>query len=236
MSDAHELLERLAAYDCPTLSNAIEAFGVSSQAEGFAGWSCARLVGGPAPVVGRAVTATMGSRAPRGDADQRAALYEQVRDTDGPVLLVVVDLDGEPGHGAFLGEMQATLFRQLGAVGIATNGAVRDLEQLRGLGFVAYGGGAAVSHAYAHLHAINVPVVLDHMQVAPGDVLHGDEHGLLAVPSDLVDRLPAVADAIVAAERDVLRWVASPGFATAEILERLAAVRSAAAEAAKPEG
>ncbi len=231
-----EALARLAGYDSPTLSNAIEAFGVRGFEVGFCGHGLTHLVGGAGPLVGRAVTATMGSREKHPDAQQRAALYEAVAAMDDPVVLVIVDEDERPGHGAFLGEMQATLFRQLGAVGIATNGAVRDLEQLRGLGFVAYGGGAAVSHAYAHLHAINVPVVLDHMQVAPGDVLHGDEHGLLAVPSDLVDRLPAVADAIVAAERDVLRWVASPGFATDEILERLAAVRSAAAEAAKPEG
>ncbi len=232
MSDAHELLERLAAYDSPTLSNAIEAFGVRSQAEGFAGSSCARLVGGPAPVVGRAVTATMGSRAPRGDADQRAALYEQVRDTDGPVLLVVVDLDGEPGHGAFLGEMQATLFSRLGAVGIATNGAVRDLEQLRAMGFAAFAGGISVSHAYAHLVEVGVPVELAGLRVVPGDVLHGDEHGLLGVPGRLLGALPPVADAIVEAERAVLAWVASGHFAIGEILERLATVRSAAVSAA----
>lgn len=234
MSDVDELLERLAVYDSPTLSNAIEAFGVRSQAEGFAGPSCARLVGGPAPTVGRAVTATMGSRAPRSDAAQRAALYEQVRDTDGPVVLVVVDIDEEPGHGAFLGEMQATLFSKLGAVGIATNGAVRDLGQLRTMGFAAFAGGVSVSHAYAHLVEVGVPVELAGLRVAPGDVLHGDEHGLLGVPAGLVDALSPVADAIVEAERAVLAWVASADFAAGEILERLATVRSAAASAAAP--
>lgn len=228
-----EALAHLAGYDSPTLSNAIEAFGVRGFEVGFCGHGLKHLVGGPGPLVGRAVTATMGSREKRPDAEQRAALYEAVAALDDPVVLVIVDEDERPGHGAFLGEVQATLFRQLGAVGIATNGAVRDLEQLRRLGFGAYAGGVAVSHAYAHLHAVNVPVVLDQMEIAPGDVLHGDEHGLLAVPSELVERLPAVADAIIAAEGDVLAWVGSPQFTTAEILERLAAVKTAAAGAVR---
>lgn len=228
-----EALARLAGYDSPTLSNAIEAFGVRGFEVGFCGHGLKHLVSSPAPLVGRAVTATMGSREPRRDGEQRAALYEAVAAIDDPVVLVIVDEDERPGHGAFLGEVQATLFRRLGAIGIATNGAVRDLGQLRRLGFGAYGAGVAVSHAYAHLHAVNVPVVLDGMAIAPGDVLHGDEHGLLAVPSELVERLPGVADAIIAAEGEVVEWVTSSGFKTSEILERLAAVKAAADRAVR---
>lgn len=228
-------LDRLTAYDSPTLSNAIEAFGVRSRAEGFAGPGCARRTGGPVPMVGRAVTATMGSAARADDAAQRTAFYEQVRDSPGPVVCVVVDLDDEPGLGAFLGEMQASLLSKLGAVGIATNGAVRDLDQLRAMGFSAFAGSVSVSHAYAHLVEVGVEVDLAGLHVAPGDVLHGDEHGLLAVPDDLVDRLPPVAEAIVSAERSVLSWAGSADFSVAKILGRLATVSAAAEAAARGE-
>ncbi|MDA8063439.1 MAG: RraA family protein [Actinomycetota bacterium] len=226
------LLEALAGYDSPTLSNAIEAFELRGMDAGFCGRSCPRLVGGPRPVVGRAVTATMGSRHPVADSTQRAALYEAVAAVGEPVVVVIADLDEHPGHGAFLGELQATLLSRLGAVAIATNGAVRDLGQLRTMGFTAFAGGPSVSHACAHLLEVNVEVELDGVRISPGDVLHGDEHGLLLVPEEVLASVPAVADAIIAAERSVLSWAASGELSPGEILDRLAAVKAAARSSA----
>lgn len=228
------LLEALAGYDSPTLSNAIEAFGLRGMEAGFCGWSTPRLVGGPRPVVGRAVTATMGSCRPVADREARTALYEAVAAVGEPVVVVVADRDEQPCHGAFLGEIQATLLSRLGAVAIVTNGAVRDLGQLRAMGFTAFAGGTSVSRACAHLLEVNVEVDLDGLSIAPGDVLHGDEHGLLLVPEEVLGRLPAVADSIIAAEQAVLAWAASEEFSTEEILDRLAAVKSAARAAASP--
>ena len=101
------------------------------------------------------------------------------------------------------------------------------------MGFVAFAGGVSVSHAYAHLVEVGVEVALAGLHVAPGDVLHGDEHGLLAVPEDLVELLPAVAEAIVAEERAVLAWADSADFSAARILERLAAVSARAVAASR---
>jgi len=224
-------LAPLARYDSPTLSNAIEAFAVRGLDEGFCGPPVSRVVGAAKPMVGRAVTATMGSSAPSSDAAVRAALYERIGRAGGPVVVVIQDLDERPGHGAFLGELQATLFSRLGAVGIATDGAVRDLDRLRDIGFQAFAGCVSVSHAYAHLLEVDVPVEIGGLRIAPGDVLHGDEHGLLSVPVTLVERLPAVAEAVIGAEQAVLDWAGSPAFDRGEILERLAAVKAAALEA-----
>jgi regulator of RNase E activity RraA len=101
------------------------------------------------------------------------------------------------------------------------------------MGFAAFAGGVSVSHAYAHIVEVGVEVELAGLHVDPGDVLHGDEHGLLAVPEDLVELLPAVAEAIVAEERAVLAWADSADFSAAGILGRLAAVSAGAVAEAR---
>lgn len=42
--------------------------------------------------------------------------------------------------------------------------------------------GVVASHAYFHIVRVNVPVQIEGMVVQPGDVLHGDENGLISIP------------------------------------------------------
>ena len=68
-----------------------------------------------------------------------------------PRVIVVQDIDKQPGLGAFLGEVHANILRALGCVGAVTNGAVRDLPAVEAIGFNLFAGHVAVSHAYAHI-------------------------------------------------------------------------------------
>ena len=52
-----------------------------------------------------------------------------------PRVVVLEDLDDPPGLGAFIGEVNANIFLALGCVGLVTNGAVRDLNEVRSAGF-----------------------------------------------------------------------------------------------------
>ena len=148
-----------------------------------------------------------------------------------PVVVVVEDLDDPPGLGVFLGEVQGTILARLGAVGIVTNGSVRDLEQLRHLGFGVFVACVTVSHAYAHLEEVGVPLEVAGLRVEPGDVLHADQHGVLSIPYELVPRVAIAAAAVVAAEQEVVNWVRSPAFEYSSLLPRLGTIGSKIAEA-----
>jgi regulator of RNase E activity RraA len=70
----------------------------------------------------------------------------------------------------------------------------------------------SVSHAYAHIFDIGKPVEVGHMQVRPGDLIHGDRHGVQTIPLEIADEIPAVAQEMTAQEGEIIRLCQSPGF------------------------
>jgi len=85
-----------------------------------------------------------------------------------------------------------------------TNGGVRDLAEVRPLGFHFFSSCVLVSHAYVHVVEVGAPVNVGGLNVRPGDLLHGDEHGVTSVPIDIAAEL---ADASAAIERAELRLI-----------------------------
>jgi 4-hydroxy-4-methyl-2-oxoglutarate aldolase len=211
------VLEALRGYDTPTLSNAIESFDLRPRDQGFAGMEVRCMFPELGVMVGYAATATIRTRGP-GEADQ-AALWALVRELPEPRVVVIQDLDDPPGHGAFWGEVQANVFRALGCVGAVTDGSVRDLDEVRRLGFHFFARGPAVSHAYVRLESVGGTVTVGGLPVRPGDLLHADQHGVLLVPHRIAADLPAAADAVVEREQTLIRWLRSPDFDPSRLAE-----------------
>jgi regulator of RNase E activity RraA len=219
-----ELLKALARYDSPTLANAIETFGIQSRDVGFADSRIRCMFPELGRMVGYAATATMVARgepaedwAGVGD----GALYQYVGTVPAPRIVVVQDLDDPPGHGSLWGEVHATIFGTLGCVGCVTNGSVRDLDEARAMGFHFFASGPSVSHAYERVQAVGEPVEICGLTIAPGDLLHADQHGVLKIPLQIAAELPAAADAVIETEQALLRWVRSDDFD----VDRLAELR-----------
>ena len=207
-----EVLEALRRYDSPTLSNAIETFDVRPRDEGFAGMDIRCLFPELGVMVGHAATATIRARGRgQGDGDQ-SALWALVRSLPEPRVVVVQDLDDPPGHGALWGEVQSSIYKALGCAGAITDGCVRDLEEVRGMGFHFFAPGPGVSHAYVRLESVGEPVRVAGLTVRPGDLVHADRHGVLLVPTEVAAELPAAADRIIEREQAFIRWVRSPEF------------------------
>ena len=61
-----------------------------------------------------------------------------------------------------------------GCIGAVTNGCVRDLDEVRALGFHFFATGACVSHAYVHLMDFGCPVNVGGILVKTGDLIHAD--------------------------------------------------------------
>jgi regulator of RNase E activity RraA len=207
-----EVLEALRRYDTPTLANAIETFDVRPRDEGFASTDVKCMFPDLGVMVGYAATATIRARGhAQGDSDH-SPLWSLVRSLPAPRVVVVQDLDDPPAHGALWGEVQSSVYRALGCVGAVTDGCVRDLVEVRDLGFHFFARGPGVSHAYVRLESVGSLVRVGGLDVRRGDLVHADRHGVLLVPTEIAAELPAAADRVIEREQEFLRWVRSPGF------------------------
>jgi regulator of RNase E activity RraA len=212
---SEDLLTALARYDSPTLANAIETFDIQPRDVGFADSRVRCMFPELGRMVGYAATATIVARgAPDPDwaGVGNTGLYAYVRTIPAPRVVVVKDLDDPPAHGSLWGEVHATIFGALGCVGCVTDGSVRDLDEARAMGFHFFAAGPSVSHAYVRVEAVGEPVEIGGLEVAPGDLLHADQHGVLKVPPEIAAELPAAADRVIETEQALLRWVRSDEF------------------------
>ena len=210
-----DLLESLARYDAPTLANAIETFDLQPRDVGFADSRVRCMFPELGRMVGFAATATIvarGAPAPDWGGAGNDALYSCVRTIRAPRIVVAKDIDEPPAHGSLWGEVHATIFGALGCVGCVTDGAVRDLVEARGMGFHFFAAGPSVSHAYVRVQTVGEPVEIGGLLVAPGDLLHADQHGVLKIPPEIAAELPAAADRVIESEQALLRWVRSDDF------------------------
>ena len=137
------------------------------------------------PMVGYAVTAVVqpGHRAhveanPKACSEYRRYIASQ----PGPKIMVVQDLDKPGCLGAFWGEVNANNHRTLGCVGTITDGAIRDLDEMNNAGFKALARRLAVGHACAWPVSWGGPVEVFGRRIEPGQLIHADKHGFLAVP------------------------------------------------------
>jgi regulator of RNase E activity RraA len=213
-----ETLEALRRYDSPTLSNAIETFDVRPRDAGYASMDIRCMFPDLGVMVGYAATATIRARVQGESAE--AALWAHVRSLPAPRVVVVQDLDEPAGQGAMWGEVQSSIFKALGCVGAITDGCVRDLKEARELGFHFFARGPGVSHAYVHVTSVGESVTVGGLTVAPGDLVHADQHGVLLIPTEIAAELPAAAERVIAREQAFLRWVRSPDFDPDRLAER----------------
>lgn len=220
-----DLLESLARYDAPTLANAIETFDLQPRDVGFADSRIRCMFPELGRMVGYAATATIvarGAPGPDWAGAGNVALYDHARAMPAPRIVVVKDMDDPPAHGALWGEVHATIFKALGCVGCVTDGSVRDLDEARRIGFHFFAAGPSVSHAYVRVETVGEPVEIGGLLVAPGDLLHADQHGVLKIPIEIAAELPAAADRVIETEQALLRWVRSDDFDA----DRLAEMRA----------
>jgi regulator of RNase E activity RraA len=212
-----EDLAALAAFDTPTICNALEAVAPDRRARGFNRRPLHAPFPNLPPVVGYARTATIRSREPHGRAREatmelRLGWYERVAAAPRPSIAVIQDLDGpDVGFGAFWGEVQSNVHRALGCVGVITDGSVRDLDQWAP-GFVVLCGAVMPSHAHVELVDHGNVVSVAGMIVADDDLVHADRHGAVVIPRELARKIPEAAQRIARREKVLLDAARKPGF------------------------
>ena len=110
-----------------------------------------------------------------------------------PGDVIVVDAGGDLTN-AIIGEIMVgdAMRRQLG--GIVINGAIRDAAWIKVGSFPVFAAGVTHRGPYKDGPGeINVPIAIDGMVIEPGDLVIGDDDGLLCVPYDRAEQLLAAA-------------------------------------------
>jgi 4-hydroxy-4-methyl-2-oxoglutarate aldolase len=214
------LIDALQALDTCSVANAIETFEVRLRNEGFTDGTVRCLFPELPPVAGHAVTARIRTSTPPPVGHtyyDRTDWWTYVATIPAPRFIVVQDIDGRPGAGAFLGEIHANILRALDCVAYLTNGAVRDLPAVRALKLQLIAGSTVPSHGFTHMVDFGNPVEVGGLPVEPGMILLADCHGVISIPEAIADRLPSVVADMRARERAVVELCRSPAFS----LERL---------------
>src|SRR5581483_3598291 len=215
-------LVTLRQFDTCMIANAIETFSVRLRNTGFTDGKLRCMFPDTAPMVGYAVTARLRTEDPPiscGHYHDRGDLWTRILQCPSPRILVLEDMDHNPGRGAFVGDMHAAILRALGCVGYVTNGAVRELPGVRSSAIHLFAGNLAVSHAYAHIFDIGVPLLIDGMEVHTGNLLHGDQHGIVNIPPEVAPRIPQEAAKLQKREEEVIQFCRSSEFSIGKLSE-----------------
>jgi 4-hydroxy-4-methyl-2-oxoglutarate aldolase len=188
-----EQLAELRAMDSPTVANAIEAFKVRDDTQGFLGMDVPCHTPEFGVMLGYAVTATANSMAPARARDRKGhfRLFEAVAAAPKPSVLVIKDVGPRRTHACFLGDVIATITKRLGAIGIVTDGGVRDLAGVTPLGYHVFAAGFVVAHGTFNIEEVGIPVEISGTTVRPGDLIHGDASGVTTVPLEIADKVYA---------------------------------------------
>ena len=208
-----EQISALCRIDSPTISNAIERFKVRPRVNGYVGFDIRCIFPELPPTVGYAVTCTVDSTTEGRQGIGFQRLYELLTNAPKPAIVVMQDVGPDRLHSCHAGEIMSTTMKRLGAVGILTDGGLRDVREVRVLGgFQYFCAGLVVSHGNPICVSVGDDVTISGMRISMGDLLHGDVNGVVHIPDECAGQVADAAYRVWAEEGETLRRIASPEF------------------------
>ncbi|HXJ46383.1 MAG TPA: RraA family protein [Candidatus Dormibacteraeota bacterium] len=147
----------------------------------------------PTKFAGYAITVLLkkdeGNKDPNALAGMIAAIDGGAKDS---VYVMTVE-DGADIAG--MGGLMGTTMYSRGYVGAIVDGGVRDVAQLRRIGFPVYALGPVPSTSVGHYKfgGANIPLICDGVQVQPGDIVAADADGVVVVPRARAEEILALA-------------------------------------------
>jgi len=193
-----ERLEALEEFDTPSITNVVATYPKNPICLGLydpwtGNWYTDQSIHCMYPElgakVGYAVTCVFGLPNPAYDRLSFMDVIDALYASKKPTILVfqqkfppeVADKVGLAG-----GNMTAAM-KAVGCIGAISNGPSRDIEEIRSMEFQYLLSGVSPGHGSMALHAVNVPVTVAGMDVAPGEIIHMDEHGACKFPADQIE-------------------------------------------------
>lgn len=206
-----ELIEKLKNYNTPSITNIVATYPQNPLCLGLyepwsQNWYTDQSIHCIYPELGRtvgyAVTAVYGLPDPSYNRYSLVDLLEAIWKSPKPVI-VSIKQDFPPHliqKVGLCGGQMTTAFKACGAVGVVTNGPSRDIDEIRPMKFQYMMSGVTAGHGPMAIRAINVPVTIAGMDVAPGEIIHMDENGACKFPADQLEKLSTNIVKLIQAE------------------------------------
>ncbi len=187
MAISHSELLKLKRWNTPTIYNGWEQITKSNPAsDAFNLEETRDFMPQMGPMIGYAVTVIIEpSNISHSTVQNAWSDYRKyVAEHPGPKIVVIQDLDKPRVIGSFWGEVNSNAHRALGCVGTITDGAIRDLDEMTNAGFKAIAKRLCVGHAHSTPVRWGCDVEVFGRRIQPGQLIHADKHGFLAIPAD----------------------------------------------------
>ena len=211
----------LRSIDTPTVCNLIEIVAATRRGAGYTVRHLHCPFPDLPPMVGFARTVTIRAKDAFGMGDasyiqRRLDYLDYVAAEPRPSIMVIEDLDEEPGYGAFWGEVQSNVHQSLGCLGTVTNGSIRDIPMIPP-GFQMLAGSIGPSHAYVHMVEYGGEVNVHGMTVRSNDLIHADRHGAAVVPADKVGAMKTALVGLSEREAKIIKAARAPDMTVEKI-------------------
>ncbi len=187
MTLPHADLLKLKRWNTPTIYNGWEQITSSDPAaDAFNIEETRDFMPAMGPMIGYAVTVVIepSEQSHTLNTNAWADYRKYIASVDGPKIVVVQDRDKPRVIGSYWGEVNSNVHRALGCVGTITDGAIRDVDEMTNAGFKALARRLCVGHAYSVPVQWDCPVEVFGTMVKPGQLIHADKHGFLAIPAE----------------------------------------------------
>ena len=208
-----DLIRRARPLATSTLANALDDLGLHDRViAGIKGVASGFRFAGPAVTV-KEITGDYGAFA---SADFKVG---QIIDAAADGDVIVIDMGG--ARCSTFGGMASFAARHKGIAGLVVDGGVRDLEEIVEFGFPVFARHLVPTTGRTRLkvEAINVPVEIDGVGVAPGDLVVADGTGIVCLPAARAEEIIALAERLAAEDAAALEDLKS-GLSFAEAMAR----------------
>ena len=214
-----ERFRRLKSIDTPTITNVVASYpdnhevcmGIYNpwRCNWYTDETCKCMFPELGPKAGYAVTAVVGEADPSFSRLSNVDLFKAVEASPKPVIVVVhqgMDKKLKRKNGMY-GGIMTTALKNLGCVGCVSDGPSRDLNEIRGLDFQYLLTGVAAGHGNFAIYAVNIPVSVCGMDVAPGEIVHMDENGAVKFPAERIDDILMRAEKLIESETKIIQKI-----------------------------
>ena len=129
-------------------------------------------------------------------------------DSGGPGSVYVMQVEDGADIAGMGGLMGTAMFAR-GFAGAVIDGGVRDLPQLKKIGFPVYAIGPVPSTSVGHYRfgGVNVPVDCDGVKVSPNDIIVADQDGVVVVPRDHAAEILVLAQKLDNSEHSMYPFI-----------------------------
>ena len=215
------ILKELEKYDTPSITNVVATYPKNKElclglydpwnVNWYTDQSLKCMYPSLERKAGIAVTCIVGLPNPEFDRLEWADVFRAIAGAGLPVILAIkqdMSEDIKRKNGLSGGNL-TTAFKASGAVGAISDGPSRDIDEIRPMEFQYMLTGVCAGHGDFSIKAVNVPVSICGMDIAPGEIIHMDENGAVKFPREVMPKVLSNVKKLLANEAESQRKVAA---------------------------